>query len=261
MPAEGTLQLARGPWETALATLRDRPTPPGGAPPSPLFVASWAAIEPSRGRYDDALLERMRHTLRTARARGLTPWVCLHAGALPAWQRDRGGWEDPDASAAWGCYVERTGASLGGLVSGWASLWRPLREAAAHGPAARRVGRTLLDAMATAYLHLRRGNAAGTGAPVVVAEHWGGAREGPGLAGALRRRLSDLRADALVETLRTGRLRLPWAPFGELPNGTGAIDGVIATGDPATRVAGWRDRGLAVAVERGRDTLAWVTST
>ena len=101
--------------------------------------------------------------------------------------------------------------------------------------------------------------AAEVGAPVGIAEAWG-TTDAQAVNG-LRTRLRDARADALVAILRTGRLRLPWAPFGELPNGTPALDTLLALGQPGSRARGWRAEGLPVATARDRDTYAWVEST
>ncbi len=234
-----SLHLVEGRWAPGIAAL-------DGAVPGDevlLFVA-WARVEPSRGRYDAEVLQELREGLATAGARGLRRRVVLHAGAMPGWLRDRGGWEAPDALAAWGCYVEALGAGLRGQVDGWVSLWEPSLDAMAHGSAWRRAGRVLLDAAAVAYLHLRRGSAARAGVDVLVAERFGGdtALVREALAGLL----ADATRERFVEVLRSGRLGLPWSVGGELPNGTPALDGLLALGAPsAATVTRWQARGLA----------------
>lgn len=184
-----------------------------------LLPASWARVEPERGRYDDAELAACRRAVLDARKKGLEPVVVAHAGALPDWAIGRGGWLAPDALATWGCYVDRLGGALGELLRWWVGLATPLEEAAWYEDDARRVARILIDAQAAAYLHLRRGPGAG-GAPagVGVLARWGADH---GLRGAIADRTGP---EALVRVLATGRLGPPFAAFGELPNGTPAVD-------------------------------------
>ncbi|MFZ5475862.1 MAG: hypothetical protein ACOZNI_03730 [Myxococcota bacterium] len=174
---------------------------------------SWARVEPARGEYDDAALAEARDALRLVRKAGGEPVVVLHDGALPDWQIARGGWLDPDALAAWGCYADRAGSELAPQASVWMALWTPLEEAGWYDRDARRVARVLLDAAASAYIHLRRGPGhGGKPARVGIAERWGQGRIADGLR------------DSFVRALATGRVGPPFAVFGELSNGTAAID-------------------------------------
>lgn len=182
--------------------------------------AAWARVEPDRGRYDAAELERARGVLRDVRKRGGEPVVVVHAGALPDWQIARGGWADPDVLALWGCFVDRLGSALADLVHVWIALEAPLAEAAAYDRDARRVARVLLDAQAAAYLHLKRGPGFG-GQPALVGVL---ERFGPETLAARWRAVRGADPDVLVRILATGRLTMPFAPFGELPNGTPAVD-------------------------------------
>lgn len=184
-----------------------------------LLSASWARMEPSRGDYDGELLGRCRRALREARAGGAEPIVIAHSGALPDWQIARGGWLDPDALAAWGCFVERLAAHLGDQLAVWIALWSPLGEAACYDADSRRVARVLIEAQAVAWLHLSRARGHG-GKPALVGlvEDWG---EG------IRARLH---ADALMRVLTTGRWGPPWSLVGELLNGTPATDFVGVSG-------------------------------
>jgi hypothetical protein len=240
------VHVVEGRWAPGLEALR-------GASPGDevLLFVSWARVEPRRGRYDDVVFQELRDGLVLAGTRSLRRRVVLHSGAMPGWLRDHGGWEAPDALAAWGCYVEAVGAGLRGQVDGWVSLWEPSLDAMAHGPAWRRAGRVLLDAAAVAYLHLRRGSAARAGVDVLVAESFGGDAASP--REALAGRLADATRERFVEVLRTGRLGLPWAVGGELPNGTPALDGLLALGTPAAATtARWRTRGLAFTLVHDR---------
>lgn len=239
-----SLHLVEGRWAPGISALD------GAAPGDEvLLFSSWARVEPWRGRYDAAVLQELREGLAMAGERGLRRRVVLHAGAMPGWLRDRGGWEASDALAAWGCYVEALGAGLRGQVDGWVSLWEPSLDALAHGPAWRRAGRVLLDAAAVAYLHLRRGSAARADVDMLVAERFGG--EADTAREALAAILADATRERFVEVLRSGKLGLPWAVGGELPNGTPALDGLLVLGAPSAATVGrWHARGLAFRLVR-----------
>ncbi len=184
-------------------------------------AASWARAEPERGRYDAAALARVRVAVNEVRRAGAEPVVVVHAGALPLWQIDRGGWLDRDAVATWGCWVERLAEAVVDRVGTWISLHTPLDEARAYGADVTRAGRALLEAAAVARIHLRRN--AGFGGR-------------PGRVGVVERLDAD-DGVALGEALTTGRLRAPWGRIGELSGGGPAVDFVGVLGDaPAVAV-------------------------
>lgn len=191
--------------------------------------ASWARVEPERGRYDDAEVAAGRKALAAGRRKGLELVVVLHSGALPDWQIARDGWLDPDALSAWGCYADHAAHHLGEQLRWWVGLWEPLREAAFYDGASRRVARLLLDAQSAARMHLRKQPGPGGRIPSVgVVERWGATRRRVSLPG-----LDADPADALVEVLSTGRLKPPFSPVGELPDASPAADwyGVRTSGD------------------------------
>lgn len=193
----------------------------GAAPGALLLTARWSEAEPERGRFDADLRERWRAAVVTARRRGVEPLICLHDGALPIWQIERGGWLDPDALAAWGCYVDWVARGLAELTRCWFSLHGLLREADWALDRAPEAARRLIDAHAHARLLLQRSPGFG-GRPCEV-----GVIEDAGpeeIAG--RDRAAGARRAALLEVLRSGRLRRPFALAGELPNGTPALDRV-----------------------------------
>lgn len=225
-------RIAEGDWEEAIET-----APPGWL----LLHASWAEIEPERGRFDAGVFERRRKLLHRARRRGVEPVVCLHRGALPDWQVARDGWLDPDALAAWSCYADKVAYAWGEQLRWWVSFWEPLEEADWYDAERGRVARCLLDAQAAAYLHLRRGpGPGGRPAQVGVVASWAAWREG-GVRGRMEATLrARLGPEALAKVLFTGKLAPPFAPVGELPNGTPALDwlgvrwrGALRAGDQA----------------------------
>jgi hypothetical protein len=211
-----TLAVGGPRWEDAIE----------GADPAAwlILAARWSAVEPERGRYDDAALGRARRALIAARKRGVDVILVAHCGALPDWQIERGGWTDRDALSGFGCYVDAVAHSWGELARHWIGLWEPLAEATVYGDDQRRVARTLLDAQASAWLHLRKAAGPGGGGTLVgVAERFDHPqRKRDRLIG----RASE--AHALVSVLSSGRLAPPFGAIGELPNGTPATDFTLA---------------------------------
>lgn len=175
---------------------------------------AWSRVEPERGGYDPGELSRLSREVRDARQAGREPVVVLHRGALPDWTIARGGWLDPDVLAGFGCYVDRVAQALGVHVGYYLSFDGLLAEAEWYGRDAPRVARTLVEAHAAAYLHLRRSSGHGARPPEVgVAE-----RDDPAVAPV----------GALLRVLATGRWHRPFGWLGELPNGTPCLDFVAA---------------------------------
>jgi beta-glucosidase len=72
----------------------------------------WSRVEPERGRFDEAALDRYRALCDAAVAAGVTPWVnCFHF-THPVWFAERGGFLDVANHADFLRYVERVGRAL-----------------------------------------------------------------------------------------------------------------------------------------------------
>jgi beta-glucosidase len=72
----------------------------------------WSRVEPERGRFDEAALDRYRAICDAARAAGLEPWVNLFHFTHPLWLARAGGLLEPANHAAFLRYVERVGGAL-----------------------------------------------------------------------------------------------------------------------------------------------------
>ncbi len=195
-----------------------------GQPPHTVVTLCWSQVEPTRGDYDDGAVDEIITAVRGARATGIEPFVVLHDGGFPDWVIERHGWLDPDVLAAWGCYVDRVAQRAGVHVRRWVPIRGPFEEAAWYDREGKAVLRVLLEAHAIAYLHLRRSQGHGGSAPDVgTIATWGRAPVG---ARERARRAVGVGegADAWVKVLATGTLAPPFALFGELPNGTPALD-------------------------------------
>jgi beta-glucosidase len=89
------------------------------------FSLEWSRIEPEPGRFDEAALERYRSWCATLRAAGIEPMVTLHHFTEPLWLTDRGGFEDPEAPAAFDRFVERVVPALSEHVDRWVTINEP----------------------------------------------------------------------------------------------------------------------------------------
>ncbi|HNH47924.1 MAG TPA: family 1 glycosylhydrolase [Myxococcota bacterium] len=211
-------RIGRGAWGPAVEAC-----PEGQAI---LLFLSWTRIEPQRGAFAQAELDRAAAALSLARKRGIEPVICLHAKTMPDWQLARGGWLDPDVGAMWGCYVDRVLRDLGERVGVWLVFDGMIEEAAWYGPDQRVATRAMLDAHAAAWLLIHRGPGFGGRPPRV------GGLEEEGewlLSGGARRRLQGMQrrqwtADRLAGMMATGKLAWPVSPVGELPNGSPCLD-------------------------------------
>jgi beta-glucosidase/6-phospho-beta-glucosidase/beta-galactosidase len=79
----------------------------------------WSRLEPQPGVHDQAAVEHYRAMLTAGRTAGLSIWVCLLHGALPAWFAASGGFLGPGAEAIWARHVDFVADTFGDLVFGW----------------------------------------------------------------------------------------------------------------------------------------------
>lgn len=85
----------------------------------------WSRIEPERGRFDEAVLERYREELALLRSYGIRPLVTLWHFSNPLWFEDMGGFLHPEAEAIFLEYVEKVVEALGDLAESWVTLNEP----------------------------------------------------------------------------------------------------------------------------------------
>ncbi len=72
----------------------------------------WSRVEPERGRFDEAAIDRYRAICDAAVAAGVTPWVNLFHFTHPRWFAERGGFLEPANHSDFLRYVERIGRAL-----------------------------------------------------------------------------------------------------------------------------------------------------
>jgi hypothetical protein len=179
---------------------------------------SWAGIEPERGLFNPNLLQELDQSLTLARRRKIEPILCLHSGGLPDWQLAKGGWLDPDVGAAWGCFVDKVARELAEKISYWIVFRSILKESAWYRGEERKAALAMIHAHASAYLTLHRGPGFGGRATRV------GCLEPVEDGNRIRERFMHWSSLACIDSLATGRLKLPFSPIGELSNGTPALD-------------------------------------
>jgi beta-glucosidase len=86
---------------------------------------SWARIEPSPGRFDEAALDRYDAILSHARAIGLTASVTLHHFTLPRWLAARGGFGNEESVERFASFCARVVERLRERVDRWATINEP----------------------------------------------------------------------------------------------------------------------------------------
>ena len=89
------------------------------------FSVEWARIEPERGEFSTATLERYRRICLTVRRMGIEPIVTLHHFTSPRWIAARGGWENPEVADYYARYADRTARALAGAAQWFCTMNEP----------------------------------------------------------------------------------------------------------------------------------------
>jgi beta-glucosidase len=74
----------------------------------------WSRVEPERGRFDAAAIDRYKALCDAAREAGLTPWVNFFHFTQPSWRTARGGLSGSEGQDDFLRYVERMTRALHG---------------------------------------------------------------------------------------------------------------------------------------------------
>ena len=90
------------------------------------FSVSWSRVEPRRGAWDDAALERYGRFVDVLLARGLEPVVTLHHYTHPAWFHEETPWTSPASVESFVRFARRVAAALAPRVRVWITLNEPL---------------------------------------------------------------------------------------------------------------------------------------
>ena len=120
--AEEILRLpAGGIWTPQEERAFLRRTPSARA----LVFASWAALEPEEGRFDESAFDALRQRLMELLRMGAEPALCLYAGEDPAWFTARGGWTREDNLRCYLRYAGRTVRAAGHLAGSFVTMYAP----------------------------------------------------------------------------------------------------------------------------------------
>ncbi len=103
------------------------------------FSIEWSRVEPSPGKFSQAVLAHYRRMIDTAERLGLTPVVTLHHFTHPIWFGEQGAWTGDGAIEAFSRYVEQTCTILDGVE--WACTINEPNVLAVNEGQARRVAR------------------------------------------------------------------------------------------------------------------------
>jgi beta-glucosidase len=90
------------------------------------FSISWSRVEPRRGAFDDAALERYVRFTDHLRARNLEPVVTLFHYTHPLWFHEETPWHSPRSVDAFARFARRVASALAGRARVWTILNEPL---------------------------------------------------------------------------------------------------------------------------------------
>lgn len=90
------------------------------------FSVSWSRVEPARGVFDDAALQRYRRLVDRLVELGLEPVVTLFHYTHPRWFHEQTPWTSTISAAEFATFAGRVAAALGPAVRFWVVLNEPL---------------------------------------------------------------------------------------------------------------------------------------
>jgi beta-glucosidase len=85
----------------------------------------WSRIEPEKGRFDPAALQRYRQMLQGLHERGIEPIVCLHHFTHPRWFEQKGAFLSPDAPQLFERFTREVARAVGDLCRLWVTFNEP----------------------------------------------------------------------------------------------------------------------------------------
>lgn len=89
------------------------------------FSIEWSRLEPKKGEWNDAAMQRYRQWCLTLRANGITPVVTLHHFSSPKWFVEAGGFETDATRADLERFTRRVATNLKDQVDDWVTLNEP----------------------------------------------------------------------------------------------------------------------------------------
>lgn len=208
----------------------------------------WSRVEPERGRFDRAALDRYKAICDAARAAGLTPWVNLFHFTHPRWLAARGGLEARAGQDDFVRYVERMARELSGHAGHFhvqnesmvyafgAYLVGELPPFGRDPARARAMTRTVLELHARGFAALKAADARNTVATIEVYLDFHPERPDDEADRASVRALDAWYNGCVLDGLATGRITLPGGEPEEVPGLAGALDRYGLNYYHATRV-------------------------
>jgi beta-glucosidase len=85
----------------------------------------WSRVEPHRGTFDEAALERYVEMVHGLQGRGIEPMITLHHFTNPRWLADQGGWENEETVDFFARFVQRVVQELAPYCDLWCTINEP----------------------------------------------------------------------------------------------------------------------------------------
>jgi beta-glucosidase len=92
------------------------------------FSVEWSRLEPRKGEWDQAAMDRYKDMVRELNALGIAPMVTLHHFTNPIWIEKQGGWTNPDTVNRFVTFATRVVEQLGPEVGYWCTINEPTVE-------------------------------------------------------------------------------------------------------------------------------------
>jgi len=89
------------------------------------FSVEWSRLEPERGAWNAAAMERYKEWVRKLRAAGIEPMVTLFHFTLPKWVAAQGGFESRQTMDDFADFSARVASELGDGVDLWCTINEP----------------------------------------------------------------------------------------------------------------------------------------
>ena len=90
------------------------------------FSIEWSRVQPKKGLFDEAVIERYRYFAKRLKEEGIEPFVTLWHWPVPLWVRDQSGWLAAKTVDDFVTFTQKIVSSLQSEVHVWITINEPL---------------------------------------------------------------------------------------------------------------------------------------